>query len=261
MIKIAHESPLSMFEDVQRVTDIDYCLANVYVENEAYKQQFLKARSQGREIILDNGVFETGEAMTGEQYLGIINELSPDWFILPDVLENAAETVANAKAWNLTTTAKKIGVVQGKTLDELVWCYQEIEPLVDMVAISFDYSLYETLGQMGKVGQLHSWMYGRQLVLDYLAHGIVNRNKPHHLLGNALPQEGLYYRGNVPKFEWLYSIDTSNPVVHGLKGIVYNKYGLVDKERQKLFELINAEDPRSGYVEYNIQKFREYWNV
>lgn len=261
MIKIAHEAPLSMFEQVQKRTDIDYCLANVYVDNEDYKQQFIKASLQGREIILDNGVFETGEAMSGEQYLAIINELEPEWFILPDVLENAQETVANAKAWNLTTKSKKIGVVQGKTLEELVWCYQEIEPLVDMVAISFDYSLYEKLGQADKFGQLQSWVYGRQTFLDYLAHGIVNRNKPHHLLGNALPQEGLYYSGNNPKFEWIYSIDTSNPVVHGLKGIVYKKYGLVDKERQKLFELINAEDPRSGHVEYNIQKFREFWNV
>ena len=135
MIKIAHESPLSMFAEVASVTDIDYCLANVYVDDEEYKQQFLKSSSSGREIILDNGVFETGEAMTGQQYESIVEELNPTWYILPGKLEDATQTVQNAKNWKYShPTAKKIGVVQGKTLDELVWCYREIEPLVDIEA-------------------------------------------------------------------------------------------------------------------------------
>ena len=40
MIKIAHESPKSIFEDVQRFTDYDYALVHLFEEDEEYLNQF-----------------------------------------------------------------------------------------------------------------------------------------------------------------------------------------------------------------------------
>ena len=57
MIKIAHESPKSIFEEVQKFTDYDYALVHLFEEDEEYLNQFRQASLKGREIILDNSIF------------------------------------------------------------------------------------------------------------------------------------------------------------------------------------------------------------
>jgi len=42
-LKIAHESPISLFEEVQRETDIDYCLVHLLEENKEYRDLFVNA--------------------------------------------------------------------------------------------------------------------------------------------------------------------------------------------------------------------------
>ena len=52
MIKIAHESPKSIFDDVQKVTDYDYALVHLLEEDEQYLKHFQQAIKKGREVIL-----------------------------------------------------------------------------------------------------------------------------------------------------------------------------------------------------------------
>jgi hypothetical protein len=107
--------------------------------------------------------------------------------------------------------------------------------------------------------RLVSWMMGRVALLGRLERdGIINKKKPHHLLGCALPQEGQFYRG----YDWIYSMDTSNPVVHAIKDIPYPSSGLTTKESQKLFELINypADKVSKHNLDWNIKLFRGWWN-
>jgi hypothetical protein len=156
---------------------------------------------------------------------------------------------------------KSIGVVQGKSYEEIKWCYQEIEPLVDKVAISFDYSFFIDTEINGILPtKFHHYMYGRDaLIHRLLAEEVINVNKPHHLLGCGLPQEFESYRG----YDWIDSIDTSNPVVAAIKGIRYNGMkGLEDKPSEKLFTLINYR-PSSYELQmmlYNIECFRAIVN-
>lgn len=269
--KIAHEAPISMFDYVQDRTSYDYCLVHLYAENEAYRDKFLQAKKKGREIILDTSVFELGTAFDENYYLQVIEELQPEWYILPDVLENAPETVASAKHWMKFfapnfTQSKPIGVVQGKTYSELVGCYMELayELNIPKIAISFDYSYY--LDSFPHPNKLVSWMFGRAKLLgDLLQSGIIDVNRPHHLLGNSMPQEGRYYG----QYNWIDSVDTSNPVLHAIKGIEYEpNFGLYDKNSQKLHELINYEETdteirvvRERILEHNIKEFYKYWQT
>lgn len=263
MIKIAHESPIGLFNYVQSKTDYDYALVHLLEENEAYHKLFVDAIAEGREVILDNSIFELGEAFNMKKFFNWVNELEPTWYIIPDALEDAKKTTFNAYLWNQfhrpTAKGKSIAVVQGKTYEEIVECYQTLDDKldVDMIAISFDYSLYEQL--VPHPNKLVSWMLGRVTLLGMLERdGIINKQKPHHLLGCALPQEGQFYRG----YDWIYSMDTSNPVVHTIKEIAYPLDGLMYKESQKLFELINwpADEVSEGLLEYNINNFRRWWN-
>ncbi len=158
--------------------------------------------------------------------------------------------------WNMEykdLPGKKIGVVQGKTYEQIKACYEYMDKIsgVDMIAISFDYSYYTK--SVPHPNKYVSWMLGRvKLLGDLLKDGIINENKPHHLLGCGLPQEFSFYS----QYPWIYSLDTSNPVVHGIKGIEYGEDGLWSKESQKLFELINFEVEDTNKILYNISKFK-----
>jgi nitrate reductase NapAB chaperone NapD len=260
-IKIAHEAPKSIFEDVQKVTDYDYCLVHLLEEDEEYLNQFKEAIKKGREVILDNSIFELEEAFDADRFAYWINELRPTWYIVPDALEDAKNTMSQMASWNMkyadNVYGKKIGVVQGKTYDQIVGCYEYMDKLadVDMIAISFDYSYYTK--SVPHPNKYVSWMLGRvKLLGDLLRDGIINENKSHHLLGCGLPQEFSFYS----QYPWIYSLDTSNPVVHGIKGIGYGTDGLWSKESQKLFELINYEVEDTNLILNNIHKFKWFTN-
>ena len=265
MIKIAHESPKGVFDEVQKLTDYDYALVHLFEEDEEYLTQFKKARDKGREIILDNSIFELEEAFDAVKFDNWVKEFKPSWYIVPDALEDYRKTIDQMEDWNNRGLgyegSGKIGVVQGKTYDEIVDCYNYMnkEADVDMIAISFDYSYYTQ--SVPHPNKYVSWMLGRvKLLGDLLKDGVINKHKPHHLLGCGLPQEFAFYKHM--DYDWIYSLDTSNPVVHGIKGITYKSDGLWSKESQKLFELINSDISidQLGTIKNNVQKFRWYAN-
>lgn len=264
-IKIAHEAPISIFEEVNTQTDYSYALVHLFEEKPEYYAHFEKAVEEGREVILDNSIFELEEAFDVEKFAGWIQKLTPTWYIVPDSLENMYQTTSKMEEWNKKYASKvpgkKIGVVQGKTYQEIVSCYNYMAEVanVDMIAISFDYSHYTKT--MPHPNKYVSWMLGRvQLLTQLLNQKIIRRDIPHHLLGVALPQEGLFYKGQ--EWDWIYSMDTSNPIVHGIQGIEYEPYGLLSKQSVKLFTLIDAEitEEQRDLINANIQTFKTFWN-
>lgn len=265
MIKIYHEAPKSIFNEVQLITDGDYALVHLFEQDPEYLDLFKQAVEKGREVILDNSIFELEEAFNAEKFFYWIREIRPSWYIVPDTLEDSNKTVAQMAEWNVKYAHKvpyvsrKVGVIQGKTYEELVRCYEYLDRIaeVDMIAISFDYSYYRE--SFPHPNKYISWCFGRAKLLgDLLRDGIINQNKPHHLLGCSLPIEGTLYRD----YNWIYSVDTSNPVLHGIKDISYGSTGLWTKESQKLVELIDREKSSINLnrVQNNIHHFRYFWN-
>ena len=98
-MKIAHEAPLSIFDKVQEVTDYDYALVHMFEENKAYFDVFVKALENGREVILDNSIFELGEAFDAKKYAWWVDVLRPTYYIIPDVLEDCDGTIRNFDSW------------------------------------------------------------------------------------------------------------------------------------------------------------------
>jgi hypothetical protein len=264
MIKIAHESPKSIFDEVQYLTDYDYALVHLFEDDPIYLEQFKKAIASGREVILDNSIFELEEAFDAHKFAYWVKEIRPTWYIIPDALEDAHKTMQQAANWTKNHSdvpGKSIGVVQGKNYKQIRECYKAMDEIanVDMIAISFDYSYYTD--SFPHDNKYVSWMLGRvKLLGDLLKDGVINKDKPHHLLGCGLPQEFSFYKHS--DYDWIYSLDTSNPVVHGIKGITYGTDGLWSKERQKLHELINSEltIEQLDTIKNNIQKFKWFTN-
>lgn len=262
MIKTFHEAPKSIFRAVQSMTDGDYALVNLFAEDEEYFDLFKEAVRNGREVILDNGVFELGEAWHADQFAGWVDRLQPTYYIVPDVLEKGQATIEsffNFIGTHKGLPGKVIGVVQGENMYEFIRCYKAIEPYCDKVGISFDCSWYRNDMQSGnKWEQLAGGRLKTLIQMDEA--GIINRSKPHHLLGVSLPQEMQHYK--LYGWKWIDSVDTSNPVVHGLKHIVYSSDGLHDKETQKLCTLINAQvdSAQLNAIVHNIKQFRRFCN-
>ena len=262
-MRVAHEAPLHIFDQVQSVTDYDYALVHLFEENQQYLDKFIEAVQKGRHVILDNSVFELEEAFDSDRFLFWINKTAPTEYIIPDVLEDSAGTVHRLGEWmalyepQVRTGSKTIGVVQGSDFDDIAWCYNVIAPKVDKVAISFDYSFMCPEKNYTPPTRCEVFMRGRQrLIKDLLKTGVIDTSKPHHLLGCFLPQEFIAYK----EYDWIDTIDTSNPVVHGINGIHYEGFGLKDKVKTKLIEYMNEPlTPEQAHaIMFNIGKFKEF---
>lgn len=123
MIKIAHESPIDIFDEVQRFTDYDYALVHLLEQNPRYRDTFERAIKKGREVILDNSIFELEEAFEADRFAQWVERLKPTWYIIPDALEDSKKTIQQAIEFRKNypnLPGKSIGVVQGKNYVEIV---------------------------------------------------------------------------------------------------------------------------------------------
>jgi hypothetical protein len=239
--------------------DYDYCLVHLFEDHKDYFDFYRKSVLTGREVILDNSVFELKKAFDSKKFADWVEKLLPSHFIVPDVLENYRDTTTQYEKFvkeYRRLPGKTIGVIQGKSYHELVSCYKYIQDVgVDKIAISFDYSYYESL--FPKLNKLEAWSKGRQQLIDHLLQdGIINQKKPHHLLGCGLATEFAYYKG----MKFIDSLDTSNPIVSGIMGLRYNGLkGLSTKPSIKLHHLIGEVLNPKQYkdVIYNVEQFRK----
>lgn len=261
-MKIAHEAPLSIIDKVDSLTDYSYFLVHLFEESAEYLDWAKRVVESGRETILDNSIFELETAFDAEKFAEWVRIIKPTYYIVPDALEQKNLTIEQYDDFMMkypNLPGQAIGVAQGKSYTEMVECYQYLVKSCDKVAISFDYSFFEAWFPNEKT-KYHKWMKGRQRLLkQMLDEGIIDTNKPHHLLGCGLPREFIAYRG----YDWIDSVDTSNPVVAGLKGMLYqeidNAWTLDDKPSEKLFTLINTKvtEKQLQDILHNIEKFKK----
>ena len=259
---ISHEIPKSLFNQSLEFNDYDYALVHLFDKDPEYLKFYKDCVAKGRHVLLDNSIFELGEAYDNDLFAKWVEELKPTEYIVPDALEDINKTIDQMEKWNRnfgSLPGKRIGVVQGKTPEELADCYMYMDKHADCdkIAISFDYSVYQEI--VPHENKYMSWMLGRATMLaNLLKSGVINTNKPHHLLGCGLPQEFALYRS----YKWIESIDTSNPIVHGIKGIKYEYGGLQTKESIKLVDLLDVKltNEQLYNVNHNINYFRNYVN-
>lgn len=262
-IEVSHESPISALDRSLTYNDYGYALVHLFETHPDYFMFFKRLRTTTDiPVLLDNSIFELGESFDSDKYMHWIRELNPTYYIVPDVLEDSTGTIDKWKDFNSTsiihfTGPRQIGVVQGKTWTELVDCYKFMSEHADYIAISFDYSYYQTTG-LGKT-ELERYCSGRQrFIYQLIDEGIWNWDKPHHLLGCSLAREFRFY---VDKNIYnIKSCDTSNPVVAAIKGFRYSEeLGLNHKPSTLLADLIEYElsNDELEILEYNTKMFKK----
>lgn len=264
-MKVSHESPLILLEESRSYNDYDYALVHLFETNQTYYNFFKESLSMGREVVLDNSIFELGKAFNMEEFLYWVNLLQPTYYIVPDVLDDGAGTIANLHKWvedykpRLNYDGKMMCVVQGESYDEALKCYEEELKYADRLALSFNCKYYLDYSA-DKNSKEVLWMMGRLSTLFRMdREGWLDHTKEHHLLGVALPQEVQFYK----HLDCITSVDTSNPVVHGLYGVKYKKWGLYDKKETKLVDLLetpNLTKEQTDCIYYNINLFKQFAN-
>jgi len=265
LMKVSHESPVSILEISREYNDFDYCLVHLLDQYPTYKDFFKSARqTYNREVLLDNSIFELGKAFDSREFWVKAKEIMPNMFIVPDVLEDAKGTIESFNAFEESTSdikssflTKAIGAVQGKNWHELKECYKFMADNADMIAISFDFSYYQVTGE--GTTHLEKWCSGRQrFISDLINTGAWNWSKPHHLLGCSLAKEFKYYVDR--DIHNIVSCDTSNPIVAAIHGLKYDAdYGLQSKPSTKLADLIEHKftDDQLELVKYNTTMFKK----
>jgi hypothetical protein len=148
-----------------------------------------------------------------------------------------------------------MAVCQGKDIGELLTTYQN---LIDIgykhIAFNHLSIAYPTF--YPKHNSLNAQMLGRiELIRALLEKDTIRKDIYHHLLGCSLPQEIMAYSD----FDWIKSVDTSNPIIVGSEGVRYGDNGINYKPKIKIEELfnLNLEDKIEDII-FNINKFKSY---
>ena len=261
-VKVSHEVPLQLLSQSEEFNDYDYCLPHLLDQFPAYEAYFREAKKKGRYIIMDNSLHELGEAYDTSRLLHWVSELEPNEFIVPDVWENAAMSVRNARTWasiELPEGVNKVAVVQGKSYTDFATSYQSYKWFgYKKIAFSYGASWFQECFQ--HPNPYVAKMMGRLKTINNLhKNNIISDFDKVHLLGCNLPQEFLYYKD----FKFIESIDTSNPVMHGLKGIRYSEGGLLHKDKEKIDENFTRKiTPKQiEDILYNTKMFRKINNI
>ena len=92
-MKVSVELPVKYLELSYRL-DYDFIIADTCLKSDAYKD-FYKWTSRFK--ILDNGAFETGEAIKDHKYIALADEIRPNILIIPDVARNALKTMQRSR--------------------------------------------------------------------------------------------------------------------------------------------------------------------
>lgn len=266
-IEVSHESPISILKHSETYNDYGYALVHLFETHPEYYEYFKNLREYSdTPVLLDNSIFELKKSFDPKKYYQWIDKLQPNWYIVPDVLESAVDTIQQWKDWATqyvdNTDALRIGVVQGKDWNELVRCYNFMKDQADYIAISFDYSYYQTTGLVEDdwaTAKLSKYSSGRKrFIRQLIDEGYWCWEKPHHLLGCSLAREFKYYVDN--NIYNIRSADTSNPVVAGIKGFRYNdSMGLYHKPKTLLADLIEykVNPDELELINYNTKCFKK----
>lgn len=216
MIRIAHILPSSYLEypDLLSKEDIHLILAHKILDDEKYRNFYNNLKN--KYLILDNSAFEYGGSLPEAVLIKAIMMIRPDEFVLPDVLRDGAETRRRSETFlkrsRRISGLKFMGIAQGNNLEEWTECYRYFadDEKIHSLGIPLIYSGLKPFGK--KIPQ--KFVSGREFLLHHLEYkGLLNKKKPHHLLGlrSRLAYAELT---TLKRYFWIRSADTALAYLH-----------------------------------------------
>ena len=195
-----------------------------------------------------------GESLDNDVLYEWFQRLEPDFVVLPDVLGDRRRTLERSIEFANDypdTISNGMPVIQGATPDEMIDCYNEFIEYSDkwpIIGIPFVYRWAD------KDPTLQA--NERIKLLERMDRECIDRKFKHHLLGTWQAREFAHYKD----YNWIHSIDTSNPVMSALDGIPYaGVHGLTQKPTSTFDSVydMKEEDINLNLLYYNVDSFRQ----
>lgn len=259
MIKISHEIPKQLFPYHDLISDYPYVLGHLLNKDKEYTEFYREKLKSSYYSILDNSAFELGQSIPGEELYELGEEFKPSHLVLPDKVNDYQQTMENAVEYlgkYKTDKLEYIGVCQGDTFDQIADCIEFYSQKgVDIIALPFD--LVPDSDHLTVRFRFLNWWYSNR----FRFFGKVYK---FHLLGCQNPVEFQLYKYNQKHIsQFIYSLDTSSPVVNGWSGNKLGPNGLtVPKPKAKLADNLDIELTKEqvDLIFENVKTFRNYVN-
>lgn len=257
MVKISHEIPKQLFPFHDLINDYPYVLGHLLNKDLEYTEFYRQKLATAPYSILDNSAFELGESIPGAELYELGEEFKPTHLVLPDkvndyfrTLENAVEYLSKYRSDKM----KYIGVCQGDTFDHIADCIEfYMERDVDIIALPFD--LVPDSDYVTVRFRFLNWWYANR-------YRHTGKTHKFHLLGCQNPVEFQlykYYQRHITKY--IYSLDTSSPIVNGWSGNRLGPNGLTAaKPKDKLADNldITLSPEQLELIFENVKTFKGY---
>lgn len=133
-MKLASIVPM---KNVVNTFDGDYAMLLAHL-----KDYYPERRNRNCYVIMDNSLIELGGAVDVETVYNAAKQCGADEFILPDVFQNASETIASVSrsiGWlyenNHIGEMRLMAVCQGDTISEFIRCFRALEAMAEIHCI------------------------------------------------------------------------------------------------------------------------------
>ena len=151
-MKVSHEVPICMLEKSREFNDYDYALVHLFEDNPDYFNFYKESVEMGREVILDNSLYELGKSYNDELYAKWITKLNPTYYIIPDAFNDAVKSMCLAISWiskyKDEFESKKIAVCHGKSFSDMIRCYMYYKSShIDKIALVLWRRLLKSINQ------------------------------------------------------------------------------------------------------------------
>ena len=227
MLKINHEVPTKYLGADLWFNDYEYALAHNFC-NLDYIEYFKCAIKQGKEVYLDNSAFELGESVSADILQNCVDDLEGKAYVfLPDAVGDAARTLSLSRDFASQLRGTKTwGVIQGKDDAEVDELLRELTQITSNIALPYRgpnrFKFLERNYEFLKTNNIKIHLLGLNQVADILPMNIFS--------------------------DILISIDTSLPIVTGIKGEALTLSS--PKPREQVWQMDTGEDflPVQAYV-------------
>lgn len=254
--KISHEIPKQLFPFHDLISDYPYVLGHLLNKDKEYADFYKDKLATTPYSILDNSAFELGQSIPLEELAQLCDEYKPTHLVLPDKVNDYKVTLDNAKEYLAKYKVegqKYVGVCQGDNFDEIYDCMSYyISQGVDIVALPFD--LIEKSDYVTVRFRFLQWWFKNK----FKAHEASSLKI--HLLGTLNPIEFELFKGQTVA-DYIYSVDTSSPIINGWVGNEFTEHGLMaPKPSLKLADNLDTklEKEQIELIYKNVKTFKNY---
>lgn len=207
-MKLAHIGPPGYWRATFS-TGYNMALAQYLESDTEYKNEYIRRRSEGNFVMVDNGEAE-GERMPFERVLIQALDIRADEIVLPDSIRNHDETIELIKQnYRQVVPYMRAIVPHGRSAEQWQHCYGKIHEILGGKYRTICVPKYTEAFENGRAGLL-SWLHNTaKATQHYTVHmlGVYDHPKKEIEIGNKYNVRGLDTGAAVAWAQWTADIN------------------------------------------------------